>query len=164
MFKTKREARPNLNVNYLCYALRALFWTLIIINWTLIISLIFILVLFDKLQFIEHISIRIQNLWFIFHVSFLCFNSLNINHLEKWNIELRCFILSFMFHFSKHWGSALSLPQCFWIAPTVFWNRSHSVFVFLPLCFWEWNIESKNETSKFNVSAFESIDNQWVET
>ena len=46
-----REARPNLNVNYLCYALRALFWTLIIINWTLIISLIFILVLFDKLQF-----------------------------------------------------------------------------------------------------------------
>ena len=49
MFKTKREAR--LNVNYLCYALRALFWTLIIINWTLIISLIFILVLFDKLQF-----------------------------------------------------------------------------------------------------------------
>ena len=47
-----REARPNLNVNYLCYALRALFWTLIIINWTLIISLIFILVLFDKLQFI----------------------------------------------------------------------------------------------------------------
>ena len=25
MFKTKREARLNLNVNYLCYALRALF-------------------------------------------------------------------------------------------------------------------------------------------
>ena len=41
MFKTKREARLNLSVNYLCYALRALFWTLIIINWTLIISLIF---------------------------------------------------------------------------------------------------------------------------
>ena len=52
MFKTMREARLNLNVNYLCYALRALFWTLIIINWTLIISLMFILVLFDKLQFI----------------------------------------------------------------------------------------------------------------
>ena len=51
MFKTMREARLNLNVNYLCYALRALFWTLIIINWTLIISLIFILVLFDKLEF-----------------------------------------------------------------------------------------------------------------
>ena len=55
MFKTKREARLNLNVNYLCYALRALFWTLIIINWTLIISLIvslmFILVLFYKLKF-----------------------------------------------------------------------------------------------------------------
>ena len=51
MFKTMREARLNLNVNYLCYALRALFWTLIIINWTLIISLIFILVLFDKLLF-----------------------------------------------------------------------------------------------------------------
>ena len=41
MFKTTREARLILNVNYLCYALRALFWTLIIINWTLIISLIF---------------------------------------------------------------------------------------------------------------------------
>ena len=40
MFKTTREARQNLNVNYLCYALRDLFWTLIIINWTLIISLI----------------------------------------------------------------------------------------------------------------------------
>ena len=55
MFKTMREARLNLNVNYLCYALRALFWTLIIINWTLIISLIvslmFILVLFYKLKF-----------------------------------------------------------------------------------------------------------------
>ena len=55
MFKTTREARLNLNVNYLCYALLALFWTLIIINWTLIISLIvslmFILVLFYKLKF-----------------------------------------------------------------------------------------------------------------
>ena len=59
MFKATREARLNLNVNYLCYALRALFWTLIIINWTLIISLIvslivslmFILVLFYKLKF-----------------------------------------------------------------------------------------------------------------
>ena len=40
MFKTKREARLNLNVNYLSYALRALFWTLIIINYPLIISLI----------------------------------------------------------------------------------------------------------------------------
>ena len=56
MFKTTREARLILNVNYLCYALRALFWTLIIINWTLIISLIFILVLFDKLQFINVIA------------------------------------------------------------------------------------------------------------
>ena len=44
MFKTKREAHLNLNVNYLCYALRALFWTLIIINWTLIIPLIFSLI------------------------------------------------------------------------------------------------------------------------
>ena len=45
MFKTTREARLNLNVNYLCYALRALFWTLIIINWTLIIPLIFLLII-----------------------------------------------------------------------------------------------------------------------
>ena len=39
MFKTKREARLNLNVNYVM--LRALFWTLIIINYPLIFSLIF---------------------------------------------------------------------------------------------------------------------------
>ena len=32
MFKTTREARLNLKVNYLCYALSALFCTLIIIN------------------------------------------------------------------------------------------------------------------------------------
>ena len=60
MFKTKREARLNLNVNYLCYALRALFWTLIIINWTLIIPLIFILVLFDKLMFTHAIRYATQ--------------------------------------------------------------------------------------------------------
>ena len=46
--------------------------------------------------------------------------------------------------FEKHWGSVLSLPQCFWIAPTVFLNRSHSVFVFLPQCF-------LNETLKLKM-------------
>ena len=81
---------------------------------------------------------------FSFHVSFLYFNLLNINHLETWNIRLECFILSFMFHFSKHWGSAFTLPQCFWIAPTEVLNRSHSVFVFLPQCF-------LNETLKLKM-------------
>ena len=37
-----------------------------------------------------------------------------------------------------------SLPLCFDIAPTVFWNRSLSVFVFLPQCFW-------NETLKLKM-------------
>ena len=81
------------------------------------------------------ISIRFQNFCFTFHVSYFVIKQLNINHLGKWNIWLGCFILSFMFHFSNLCGSALSLPQCFWIAPTVFLNRFHSVFVFLPQCF-----------------------------
>ena len=81
------------------------------------------------------ISIHFQNFWIIFHVSFFVIKWLNISHFEKWNILLLCFIFSFMFHFLKHWGSAFTLPQCFWIAPTVFLNRSHSVFVFLPQCF-----------------------------
>ena len=85
-------------------------------------------IMWEKLQFIEHISIRIQNLCFIFHVSFLYFNSLIINTFKDWNIELQCFILSFMFHFSKHCGSVKALPQCFWIAPSVFLIFSHSVF------------------------------------
>ena len=38
----------------------------------------------------------------------------------------------------------ISLPLCFDIAPTVFWNRSLSVFVFLPQCFW-------NETLKLKM-------------
>ena len=46
MFKTTREVRLNFNANYLCYALRALFWTLIIINYPLIISLIFFSLIF----------------------------------------------------------------------------------------------------------------------
>ena len=38
----------------------------------------------------------------------------------------------------------ISLPLGFDIAPTVFWNRSLSVFVFLPQCFW-------NETLKLKM-------------
>ena len=53
-------------------------------------------------------------------------------------------MFSFMFHFSKHCGSAFTLPQCFEIAPTVFLNRSHSVFIFLPQCF-------LNETLKLKM-------------
>ena len=50
MFKTTREVRLNFNANYLCYALRALFWTLIIINYPLIISLIFFVNIHVKLS------------------------------------------------------------------------------------------------------------------
>ena len=74
------------------------------------------------------VSIHFQNFWIIFHVSFFVIKWLNISHFEKWNILLLCFIFSFMFHFKKHWGSAFTLPQCFWIAPTVFLFFSLSVF------------------------------------
>ena len=37
--------------------------------------------------------------------------------------------------FSKHNGSAKALPLCFYFSPSVFCNRSLSVFVFLPQCF-----------------------------
>ena len=64
----------------------------------------------------------------MFHVSFLCFNSLIINTFKGWNIELRCFIFAFNVSFSKtqwekykntvgaiqkHCGSDNALPQCF---------------------------------------------------
>ena len=75
------------------------------------------------------ISIRFQNFCFTFHVSYFVIKQLNINHLWKWNIRLQYFILSFMFHFSNLCGSALSLPQRFL-------NRSLSVFKSLPQCFW----------------------------
>ena len=49
--------------------------------------------------------------------------------------------------------------------------RSHCVFVSLPQCFeiapsvfLEWNIETKNETSGYYVSWFESIDYQHFQT
>ena len=100
--------------------------------------------MFNKLQFISLISIRFHYLCIIFHVSFLYFNLLIINTFEDWNITLKCSSFSFMFHFSKHWGSVKALPQCFWIAPTEVLNRSHSVFVFLPQCF-------LNETLKLKM-------------
>ena len=81
------------------------------------------------------ISIRFQNLRFIFHVSFFFVNNWISITFEKWNIVCLCFIFSFMFHLKKHSGSVWSLPLCFWIAPTEVLNRSHSVFVFLPQCF-----------------------------
>ena len=59
------------------------------------------------------ISIRFQNLWFIFHVSFLvsCFTFKNTEGA-----------------LSRSLSVFKSLPQCFWIAPTVFLFFSHSVF------------------------------------
>ena len=74
----------------------------------------------------------------LFYLSCFIFsaNYLNINHFKTWNIRLQCFTFSFNVSYKKHNGSEWSLPLCFDIAPTVFWNRSLSVFVFLPQCFW----------------------------
>ena len=69
-----------------------------------------------------------------------------IDYQYSWRLKHTTFMfhLSFMFHFSKHWGSAFTLPQCFWIASTEVLTRSHSVFVFLPQCF-------LNETLKLKM-------------
>ena len=48
-----------------------------------------------------------------------------------------------------------SLPQCFQIAPTVFLNRSHSVFRRM-------KHESKNETYTIYVSSLEHTDYQRI--
>ena len=50
---------------------------------------------------------------------------------------------SFMFHFKFHVSLFKTLRERFH-APTVFLNRSHSVFVFLPQCF-------LNETLKLKM-------------
>ena len=75
-----------------------------------------------------------------------------------------------MFHFKFHVSLFKTLRERFH-APTVFLNRSHRGFELLPQCFcfspsvfFEWNIETKNETEKSYVSAFKSIDNQQDET
>ena len=89
------------------------------------------------------ISIRFQNLWFIFHVSFLYFNLLNINHLEKWNIRLQCFILSFMFHSKKHWGrKTKTLWERFKNTVGAIQKHWGSVKA-LPQCFEKWNMKLK---------------------
>ena len=48
----------------------------------------------------------------------------------------------------------ISLPLCFDIAPTVFWNRSLSVFVFLPQCFWNeiLKLKMKHKYTMFHFS------------
>ena len=58
MFKTTREVRLNFNANYLCYALRALCWTLIIINYPLIISLIFSLIFMLSFQIVAYLLVE----------------------------------------------------------------------------------------------------------
>ena len=112
---------------------------------------------------------------FLFHVSFFTFNKVIINDFKRWNIKIICFTFSFivsLFHFyrfakkleittmKKNTMRAIyrshcvfkSLPQCSWIAPTVFSNRSHSVFESLPQCFLEeWNMKAK---MKHTLSMF----------
>ena len=101
----------------------------------------------------RYFSIRnyyLRILCFMFHfLSLMCWFSIIIRG-ETYSFDVSfyvsCFILCFMFHFSKYWGSDLSLPLCSWISPSVFLNLSLSVFKSLPQCFLKWNIETKNET------------------
>ena len=103
----------------------------------------------------RYFSIRnyyLRILCFMFHfLSLMCWFPIIIRS-ETYSFDVSfyvsCFILCFMFHFSKYWGSDLSLPLCFWIAPSVFLNRSLSVFESLPQCFFKmkhwnekWNID-----------------------
>ena len=50
----------------------------------------------------------------------------------------------------------ISLPLCFDIAPTVFWNRSLSVFVFLPQCFWNETLKLKMK-HKYTIFHFSEV-------
>ena len=107
----------------------------------------------------------------LFYLSCFIFsaNYLNINHFETWNILLQCFTFSFNVSCKKHNGSDWSLPLCFDIAPTVFWNRSLSVFVFLPQCFWNetLKLKMKHKYAMFHflkaliISTFKSKSETW---
>uniref|UniRef100_UPI004028CDD6 hypothetical protein n=1 Tax=Alloprevotella sp. TaxID=1872471 RepID=UPI004028CDD6 len=57
----------------------------------------------------------------------------------------------FIFENTKHNGSAFTLPLCFCFSPIGFLNRSHSVFVFLPLGFYFFIGQYKDETLKLKV-------------
>ena len=99
----------------------------------------------------------------MFHVSFLCFNSLIINTSEGWNIEPLCFIFAFNVSFSKtlweknkntvgaiqkHCGSDNALHQCFekWNMKLNMKHKS-SMFHFLKWLIFNYFI-TKNETWK----------------
>ena len=56
-----------------------------------------------------------------------------------------------IFENTKHNGSAFTLPLCFCFSPIVFLNRSHSVFVFLPLGFYFFIGQYKDETLKLKM-------------
>ena len=125
----------------------------------------------------RYFSIRnyyLRILCFMFHfLSLMCWFSIIIRG-ETYSFDVSfyvsCFILCFMFHFSKYWGSDLSLPLCSWISPSVFLNLSLSVFESLPQCFWiapsvfflRWNIETKSETLVCYVSWRKDVDNQCI--
>ena len=63
----------------------------------------------------------------------------------------RCFINVSLFENTKHNGSAFTLPLCFYFSPSVFLNRSLSVFVFLPLGFYFFIDQYKDETLKLKM-------------
>ena len=107
----------------------------------------------------------------MFHVSFLCFNSLIINTFKDWNIELWCFIFAFNVSFSKtqweknkntegaiqkHCGSdSKTLRERF--ENTVGAIRKHCGSVkALHQCFEKWNmkLKMKHRSSMFHFSKW----------
>ena len=121
--------------------------------------------------------------YFLFHVSFLCFNLLIINTLEGWNIRLLCFTFGFNVSFEKHWGkktktlwerfktpvgaiqkhwgSVKALPQCFekWSMKLKMKHKSR-MFHFSKWLIFNYFI-TKNETWKINQRFWKCMDNSW---
>ena len=84
----------------------------------------------------------------MFHVSFLCFNSLKIKRFKRWNIGILCFIFGFnvsffIYHtpFPKNTHGEKSNPNGSDLKPQ--WERNQTPMGETPLKHWnqKWNIE-----------------------
>ena len=84
----------------------------------------------------------------MFHVSFLCFNSLKIKRFKRWNIGVQCFILGFnvsffIYHppFPKNSVGEKQNPNGSDLKPQ--WERNQTPMRETPLKHWnqKWNIE-----------------------
>ena len=84
----------------------------------------------------------------MFHVSFLCFNSLKIRRFKRWNIGVQCFIFGlnvsfFIYHtpFQKNTHGEKSNPNGSDLKPQ--WERNQTPMGETPLKHWnqKWNIE-----------------------